>query len=276
MLAQIPRRLLDLHSLNTPRRLVFGHVAELYDRSRPSYPEALIDDLLGLAILDGGRRALEVGAGTGKATRLMAARGVPVLAIEPSPEMAAVARRTCADDPDVQIVESDFEAWDPAGERFGLVCSATAWHWVDAAVGYECARRALTGGGVLAAFWNRPMWGDSALRRDLSRVYREHAPEISTDNPYHPDHHGDEMDWDSERAAAAGFGPSQTRRYEWQLDYSATEFADLLATLSMFRLLADDAREALLAAIREVVVAHGDQIEVPMQTIAVFARAVAT
>ena len=72
-----------------PRRLVFGEVAGLYDRARPSYPASLIDDLVSWA--QPGGRALEIGAGTGKATRLLAARGVSVLGIEPSAEMAVYA-----------------------------------------------------------------------------------------------------------------------------------------------------------------------------------------
>jgi len=123
----------------TPQRLVFGDVAELYDRSRPSYPDALIDDVIAAAPLREGGRALEVGAGTGKATRLFARRGVPVLAIEPSPGMAAVARRNLASFADVEIIESDFERWDPAGERFALLYSAQAWHWIDSEVRFARA-----------------------------------------------------------------------------------------------------------------------------------------
>src|ERR1700744_4942951 len=97
-----------------PRRLVFGEIAALYEASRPSYPEALIDDLVAWASHGVDRpSALEIGAGTGKATRLMAARGVAVTAIEPSSEMAAVARRLAvltggAVDP----IQSDFEHAD--------------------------------------------------------------------------------------------------------------------------------------------------------------------
>lgn len=79
------------------RRLAFGEVAEQYDRTRPSYPDALVDDVLALAPTDhGAARALEVGAGTGKATVMFAARGASVVALEPSPEMAAIAERNTA------------------------------------------------------------------------------------------------------------------------------------------------------------------------------------
>jgi hypothetical protein len=66
------------------RRLVFGEVADMYDRHRPSYPPALLDDLIALAALDVSEPALEVGAGTGKATMMLAARGIPIVAVEPN------------------------------------------------------------------------------------------------------------------------------------------------------------------------------------------------
>src|ERR1700742_1269450 len=97
------------------RRLVFGEVAELYDRHRPTYPAELVDDLVALAGLDGSRPVLEVGAGTGKATVLFASRGIPVIAVEPSAEMAAVAARNAGAAGTVEIEQSDFEAWDPRG-----------------------------------------------------------------------------------------------------------------------------------------------------------------
>ena len=75
------------------QRLVFGEVAELYDRHRPAYPGVVVDDLIGLAALGPGALVLEVGAGTGKATAMFAQRGIRVLAVEPSAEMAVVARR---------------------------------------------------------------------------------------------------------------------------------------------------------------------------------------
>jgi protein-L-isoaspartate O-methyltransferase len=73
------------------RRLSFGAVAEADDRARPSYPPALVGDVLEFVGLDpgSGDRVLEVGAGTGKATVVFAERGANVVALEPSAEMAA-------------------------------------------------------------------------------------------------------------------------------------------------------------------------------------------
>ena len=260
----------------TERRLVFGDVADLYDRHRPTYPEALIDDLA--ARVSDGARALEVGAGTGKATRLMAGRGVPVLAIEPSAEMARIARATCAAFPTVTVVESDFEAFDPSGEAFGLLYSAQAWHWIDPARRYALARAALASGATLAVFWNRPAWRDSPLRTALSALYREVAPEMMPSGPLHPDNPSPDREidegWAADIAAATGLADPQTREYRWSLGYDAEGFAGMLGTVSEVRLLDPATRDRLLDGVRTTIAAHGDELMMPMVTRLYLARAV--
>ena len=259
-----------------PQRLLFGEVADLYDRYRPAYPDALVDDVLGEAAVGDGRRVLEVGAGTGKATELFAARGAAVLAVEPSPAMAALARRRCAAHPGVEIVESDFERLDFGGETFPLLYSAQAWHWIEPEVRYRRARAALVGGGLLAVFWNRPAWGRSELRDGLSAAYRRWAPEMPADFQMHPDNpspQGDE-DWTAEIAGVAEFADPEVRIYHSHHDYSAAEFAGLMSTLSHFQLLEPGRRRQLLDAIVATIDEHGGTLAMPMITRLHTARAV--
>ena len=149
-------------AMNRIQRLVFGEVAELYDQRRPSYPEALVEDVCPEPV-----DALEVGAGTGKATVLFAPRVASLVAIEPSAEMGEVlAQRlgALAGAAFPRVVKSDFESFEPGEQRFGLIYSAQAWHWVDAARRAGRAAELLAPGGVLAAFWNRPVWSPGPLR----------------------------------------------------------------------------------------------------------------
>src|SRR6201985_1807913 len=167
----------------TPR-LVFGQVAERYDRVRPAYPNALVDEVIALT---GGGRALEVGAGTGKATVMFAQRGVAVDAVEPSAEMASIARRRCADLPGVMIAETDFEDWHGDRHAFALVFSAQAWHWVSPDVKYARAREALADGGRLGACGDGPDWGRVGTREEFAAAYETTAPDFGADpGPMHP------------------------------------------------------------------------------------------
>ena len=260
----------------TPR-LVFGQVAERYDRVRPSYPDALVDEVIALA---GAGRALEVGAGTGKATLMFAQRGVGVRAVEPSPEMASIARVRCADFPGVTIEETDFEDWHGDLHAFALVFSAQAWHWVSPELKYVRAREALTDGGWLAAFWNRPDWGRCAMRDELAAAYEKTVPDFGSDpGPMHP---GSEIapdrweDWDAEIASAAGLEDARTRLYEWNAEYTAQRYVELIATTHDHILLDDTAREALLEAVGDVIERHGGSLSLPLITKLCLARADAT
>ena len=122
-----------------------------------------------------GDRALEVGAGTGKATGLFAARGLRILGLEPSRGMAAAARVRLAGYENVAIEETGFEEWRPERD-FRLLFSAQAWHWVTPEVRYTRAREALAEDGALAVFWNRPRWESSPLKDELAAAYRRTAP----------------------------------------------------------------------------------------------------
>jgi len=257
----------------TPR-LVFGQVAERYDRVRPAYPNALVDEVIALT---GGGRALEVGAGTGKATVMFGQRGVAVDAVEPSAEMASIARVRCADFPGVTIEERDFEDWDGDHHAFALVFSAQAWHWVAPELKYVRAREALADGGLLAAFWNRPDWGRCPLRDELSAAYERAAPDLGPDpGPMHP---GSEIapdrweDWDAEIDAAAGLRDPEVRLYEWSADYTAARYAELIATTHDHILLADDTRAALLGAVSDVIEQSGGVLSLPLVTKLCLARA---
>src|SRR3954468_12024269 len=104
------------------RRLTFDRVAELYDRVRPTYPPELIDDVAAL-----GPRVLEIGPGTGQATRALVERGLEVTAVELGTNLAAIARRNV---PQAHVVNAEFETWEPERADFDAVVSFTAFHWI--------------------------------------------------------------------------------------------------------------------------------------------------
>src|SRR4051812_38470681 len=103
------------------RALSFGTIAERYDRFRPAYPAALIDDLAALR----PRLTLDAGCGTGKAAAALAGRGLAVLGIEPDLRMANTARRH-----GIEVEVASFEAWDARGREADLIVSGEAWHWI--------------------------------------------------------------------------------------------------------------------------------------------------
>ncbi len=138
---------------DSEQALVFGEVAEQYDRARPSYPDALFDTVA-RATAGSGRATPRSRSGREPARRRVgsSARGVAVHALEPSPGMAAVLRGHGVD-----VEATTFEAFDPGERRFRLVYAAQAWHWVQRESRYEkVAVAARTGRHRRAVLESRP------------------------------------------------------------------------------------------------------------------------
>jgi SAM-dependent methyltransferase len=257
------------------QRLVFGEVAELYDSARAGYPDALVDDVLAFAGPEvPGLRAVEVGAGTGKATVAFAARGVQIVAIEPSPTMAAVARRNTARFPDVSVVEISFEDWPAPRGTFGLLLAATAWHWIKPEVRYVKAAEVLAPGGVIALFWHRVRWQGETLRGELEDLYQRLAPDLLAQEPslpgVSPARAGGRVA--AEIAGTGLFRDVTTRDYPWSATLTADSFTNLLLTQSGHRMYPEEPRARLLDGVRELIDGHGGQVVMPFASLLAMAR----
>jgi SAM-dependent methyltransferase len=225
-------------------RTTFDEVAELYERARPGYPAQLFDDLSELVGLSPGSRILEIGCGTGQATRDLLRRGHEVTCVELGPNLAEVARRSV---PEAELVVSSFEDWDPASRRFDLVFAATSWHWIDPEVRYA---KAAAVGDALAVVATRHVssGGGDSLYVDLQEAYVE-ASEERMDLP-HPD---DVPDDRAEIEASGLFGDVAVRRYIAAHDYAIDDYVGVLETYSGHRAMEPAARERLYASIRRIV-----------------------
>src|SRR4051794_33331112 len=132
-------------------RHTFDESAGQYQDARPDYPDQLFDDLVSMAGLTRTAELLEIGPGPGKATLPLARLGHQITALELGPNLAAEARRNLRAYPNVTVINSPFEAWQPAaGQRFDLIYAATAWHWLDPQARWAKAASLLGPGGHLA------------------------------------------------------------------------------------------------------------------------------
>jgi SAM-dependent methyltransferase len=260
------------------RRLAFGSAAELYDLRRPSYPAQLVDEVIEYA--RDPESALEVGSGTGRATRLFAERGVAVHGLEPSAEMAAVARRACDGLDRVKIEETDFEHFRGGDGRFGLLFSAQAWHWVSPDVRVALARRVLRPGGVVALFWNGADWDRSPHRQALIEAYARAGADweaVGGAGPMHPaaaEPFPTRPEEGLQLRDSPEFGELDQRFYAWTERYPTTAYVELISTHSDHMLLPEPERQALFAAVADAIDALGGELEVPYLTALTLARAV--
>lgn len=248
------------------RRTSFDRKAEQYDAVRPSYPESLIDAALART---GAHRLLEVGAGTGKATLLFARRGCSILAIEPSPNMAAVLRRHAAALPNITIEETTFEAWPGADGSFELAFASQAIHWIDPAVRYTKLASSLRPGGSLAILRNEHQSVDPELRAEWDLAYARWFPTEDTSQ------------WPIERArdlvvdeidASGCFGPVHVELVPWTASYTSREYRDLLDTYSNHAVLPDAQRLPLYEAITAAIDRRGGRLELPYSSMLCLAQ----
>jgi SAM-dependent methyltransferase len=245
---------------NRARAESFGAAAEAYDRVRPSYPRALVDDLVAGAPAD----ALDVGCGTGKAARLLAERGLPVLGVEVDARMAAVARAH-----GIAVEVGTFEHWDAAGRRFDLIISGQAWHWIDPDAGAVKAAALLRPHGLLAPFWNFSTV-DADLRARIDAAYARIAPHV-TDRSVVRSGGPATIPPAADQLRAAGlFTSVEHRRYPWERDYTRDEWLALVRTHSDHSTLPVGQLAALLDAVGDVI---GNQlVHARYVTEAIFAR----
>jgi SAM-dependent methyltransferase len=231
----------------TPQRLVFGTAAGQYDLIRPGYPDDLVTAVL--AHCGGtGVTAVEAGAGTGKATRAFAARGLRIAAVEPDPAMAGILAASSAGHAGVTVVVSAFEDYVPA-EPAGLLFSAQAWHWMDPQVRWEHAAGVLAPGGSLALFWNDDRIADRQVQAEVTAVHQAVAPHIEWDTDAVSDD-GLLGRWPAtDLAGLATFTGLQARLYRWERTLTRQQYLDYMATHSPYLMLAEPVRAELFARI---------------------------
>jgi SAM-dependent methyltransferase len=231
-------------------RRTFESVAHLYDGRRPALPADLYDTIVELSGVPDGGRVLEVGAGTGRATVPMAARGYRITAVELGARLAAILRRNLAGYPDVEVVVADFDTWSTT-ERFDLILALDAWHWLDPETRTAKAATLLRDGGAAATvFAHHVAGGDTEFFHDTQVFYRRYMPGTPPDlRLTEPD------DFPSD---VFGFGSSPDfeepvlRRWVTVAEYTTASFIELLETFSSHIALPDADRAALFAGIADL------------------------
>lgn len=172
-----------------PAAEVFETVAAEYDRSRPTYPDELVDRACALAGIGSGARVLESGCGSGQLTRSLLARGLNVTALEPGKQLLALAERNLRGAGTLELLNARFEEAELPPGQFEVVFSASAFHWIDPDVSWQKAAEVLTPGGTLALIQYFGL-ADTGPDRDqdaLLALFAAVAPEVAAGLPGHRD-----------------------------------------------------------------------------------------
>jgi SAM-dependent methyltransferase len=245
--------------VNTPaqERLGFDQVPEIYDRVRPTYPDQAFDDIFSylrekLRVRE--PTVLEIGPGTGKATKSLLERGARVVAVEIGPSLAAFLERQLAPEfaGRLRVINESFEECDVELESFDVVACATAFHWIDPAIKVQKSHDALRPGGAIAIIMT------NQIRSDVDRGFFERVFPIYV--KYRPDEQKTESPGEDvvpseydEIEKSGVFESVELRRYRWDQTYRTTDYADLVRSYANTQMMPEADREALIADLCRVI-----------------------
>lgn len=251
------------------QRFTFDQVAQAYRASRPDYPEALVDDVASYAALKSGDPVLEVGCGTGQATKSFAKRDLRIVAIDPGADMIRAARESLVGFDNIELSEATFEAWPPDRGPFRLIIAAQSWHWVSPELRFVKAAKLLLPAGSLAVFGHVPTGLPAPLLDQFRQISLAHTgrwgppPEAW----YLPS--GPFKGWFDESGL---FGPVEHRCYPWRWRHTTSSYANFLGTRSDIRMLTPTIRDELVNDISQAIDRHGGEFEVDYETHLYMAR----
>lgn len=220
----------------------FDHVADIYERSRPGYPDDARAAVLARLGVAAGRRFIDLGAGTGKLTIPLLASGAHVTAVEPMPTMHEQLRQQVPDELQghLDIIEGSAESLPFDDASFHGATAAQAFHWFDAVPALTEIRRVLAPGSWFAVVHNRRdlTSGPQAALEDLMRPHRADTPSWV------------DASWSDVLDDPPGFAPAELLTFPNVQRLDAEGFVGRVASVSFVAKLPDPSNREVLDAAR--------------------------
>ncbi|MFF5218612.1 class I SAM-dependent methyltransferase [Micromonospora sp. NPDC000442] len=239
---------------------VFGPAADLYQTVRPGYPPEIADRVV---TYHGGTPAsvVEIGAGTGKGTDVLARIGAPMTCLDPDPRMAALLATRL---PQVRIHGDTFERWVPPAGGVDVLACAMAWHWLDPATRNARARQALTPGGTLAIFGHRYDYVEPDQRAAIGAALRAIDPTVR-ERP---------ADWFHQDVVEHGqFLDVRTEVFGHELPLAKERYLALVRTFGPFLTRSPEQQQRGLTVLGRLVDEFGGTVTLDLRTTLVLGRA---
>jgi SAM-dependent methyltransferase len=248
----------------TERSRSFGSIARDYDRLRPATPKAAVDWLVGTGI----QRAVELGAGTGRFTRILSERIPEIVATEPDPRMREVLSATL---PSIPALAGTAEEIPVEDAGVDAVFCANAWHWFDPERAFTEIARVLRPGGRLAVFWNTSDGTVEWMRELFTVTMDAHAESRAPGRFALPDN----------AELAARFTPPERHDVPFTQPLPVEDVVALLGTYSPVLAMPESDRAAFFDRTRTFLRTHPnlagrDVIDLPFRTVCWLTRRVPT
>ncbi len=242
----------------------FRKISLVYDEVRPDYPSELIEMIIAFSHLPSNGRVLEIGTGTGKATKKFAEKGYQITALDISEELLSIAKTNLSLYPNVQYLVSSFEDAKVMNGEFDLVFAAQAFHWIDPSIGFVKAHSCLKEGGYLALFSNFQE-KNTDLERAMRLLYQKYCPQ------YPGDEYGTLQNLQQQFDECHLFGRVERRAYLRDVEYSREAYRKLIGSFSWVSTLSTIIKDQFFAEV-ESILGESNSFTIPTESILLIAQ----
>lgn len=243
----------------------FDTAVSAYDKMRPGYVDELYRAIFDYVHIDENSNVAEVGSGSGQATLPVLKTGCSLTAVEYGENFSEVLREKFKDYKKFKVVTGKFEDVELEADKYDLVFSATAFHWVPEDIGYPKVFSILNKGGAFARFANRPRnsQADPELAEEIDDIYNDHY------NKYYGVKSGTKKWFTEEKAKEIslipekyGFTDIKYHLFHRERVFTANEYIQLLGTYSDHIAIEEKIRNEFFAKIEDAINRHGGRITI--------------
>lgn len=239
------------------KKMTFNDDVKNYDKYRPNYPDELFNDII-RHLNNSLTNALEIGAGTGQATNYFANLGVDITAIDIGENMVDYLSNKFNNYPNVNCICTSFEDYKCGCNKYDLVYSATAFHWLDEKTALSKVKNILKDNGIIALFWNHPFVGrkDNIVHNEIRKVYDKYRPNDETPKEFSVEDTNKYKNLLKEFA----FTNIAVKLYYRERRFTANEYVHLLNTYSDHRMLPFDIKDKFESELYSAIKHNGNEI----------------
>ncbi|BAW96562.1 hypothetical protein, putative [[Synechococcus] sp. NIES-970] len=233
----------------TDRKHWYAEATEAYEQYRAPYVSKIID--LICQQLEPNELILEIGSGPGNATQHFIQRNFKLICLEPNPKACEFLARRFQNYPDLEVINTTFEEWQPTPKKFNAILASTSFHWLQPETRCQAIARLLNPQGKIILLWNTVPQPDSEIFQYLLPLYEKHMPSFASfENIAVQEQNLNNIS--QGLLASDCFENLELTQVIEQKDYTPTDYLKLLTTLSPYIALETTVREQLFQELREV------------------------
>ena len=238
----------------------FDTVASKYAKYRPGYVDELYKMIFDYITISSASNVVEVGIGGGQATLPILKTGCNIIAIECGENFSKLCEEKFKEYRNFFVITNKFENVSFPDDKYDLVYSASAFHWVPEDIGYPKVYAMLKSGGAFARFANHPYRdkGNRELSDEIDKLYCKYYNKYyGLDAKVEDEYSEDQALQRAQIAEKYGFIDIKYALFHRMRTFSAKEYIELLGTYSDHVAMKETIRTEFFSKIEEIINEYG-------------------